>query len=435
MILKRMILVLLSTASLGLIATGCGASPSSTSPTATSSGPVTISFMEAMSSGTLSTTLQHLVAQFEASHKNIKVTLIPEPSYGVLQAKIEAAVAADNAPTIAQAYEDWAAGYAQSGAIVPLESFVHGPNGLTASQISDFWPDIWQDQIINGKQYMFPFNKSTFVMYYNANWLTKDHLPVPKTWSQFATVAEKVTVPAADTWGVSIDPGSTSEAANGTYLYVALIRAYGGHLMVNGKPDFDSKPAQEALQYIVNLYQNGALKLGTNYPGQAALGSQHSAFDLSTIASYYYNEEAIGGKFTLGVAPLPKGPAEEGNVLQGTNIVMFSSATPTQKNAAWTFMKWLDQPANTAYWASHTGYLPVRKSAIALMQNYYNTHPYQKIAAESLAYAREVPPVAGFSQAIGDLANAIQEATVGHESVSQALAQAEAQATQALANP
>ena len=433
MIAKKASVIALSTSLLGLVAAGCGSSPSSTSA-GTSSGHVTITFMEAMSSGTLSTTLTSLVSQFEKVHKNITVKVIPEPSYGVLQTKIEATVSANNAPTIAQAYEDWAAGYVKSGVITPLSSYANGPNGLTAAQKADFWPGIWQDQFLNDKLWMFPFNKSDFVMYYNQNWLTKDNLPVPTTWSQFATVAQRVTSSSANTWGVSIDPGSSSEAANGTYLYVSLIRAYGGHLMANGKPNFDSQAAQSALKYLVSLYHSGALKLGTNYPGQAALGSSHSPFDLSTIASYYYNQQAIGGKFTLGVAPFPKGPAGQGNVLQGTNIVMFSSATTAQKNAAWTFMKWLTEPQNTAYWATHTGYLPVRKSAVSLMQSYYNSHPYQKIAAQSLAYAREVPPIAGFSQAIGALANAIQEATVGHEAVGLALKQAQSQAVQDLAN-
>jgi ABC-type glycerol-3-phosphate transport system substrate-binding protein len=92
-------------------------------------------------------------------------------------------------------------------------------------------------------------------------------------------------------------------------------------------------------------------------------------------------------------------------------------------------MKWLSEPAQTAYWATHTGYLPVTKAALPLMTSYYNSHPYQKIAAESLAYARPTPPVAGMDQALGALANAIQAATIGHQSVATALATAESQAT------
>jgi multiple sugar transport system substrate-binding protein len=401
-------------------------------PTAAKTKPVTITFAEAMSSGTLKTTMQSLVAQFEKAYPGIKVSLLTESSYGVLNEKTEAMLAAKNPPTIAQAYEDWAAEYKAADAIVPLSSFVNGKNGLTKKETSDFWAPVWKDQFLNGKLYMWPFNKSDFVMYYNASWLKKEHQAVPATWAQFAKVAKAITSKAKDQWALSIDPGSTGEgAANGTYLYMALVEAWGGHLMQNGKPDFNSPQAKAALAYLKGLYQDGALKLGTSYPGQTAMGAEHGAFDLSTIASYYYDQSADGGKFAMGVAAMPKGPSGEGNILQGTNIVMFQRATRAQKNAAWTFMKWLTEPVNTAYWATHTGYLPVRKSAINFMKGYYQSHPYQKIAASSLAYAQETPPVAWFDQAAGDLGNAIQAAVTGTQSVASALNQAQAQALQA----
>lgn len=399
---------------------------------AASSGHVTISFMEAMSSGTLKTAMLQLVSNFEKTHKNITVNLIPEASYSVLEAKIEAAVAGDDAPTIAQVEEDWAAGYADSGVIVPLASYVNGPDGLTASQKADIWKGVWNDQFINGKMYMFPFNKSDYVMYYNDTWLKKDHLPVPTTWTQFASDLKAVTSSSKDTWGLSMDPGSATEGAeNGTYFYASIMQSYGGHLANSkGQPTFDTKPAREALQYLVNLWKSGAIKFGTDYPGQTAMGSEHSLFDMSTIASYYYNAAADSGKFTMDVAPFPKGPAGYGNSLAGTNISIFSSASTAQRKAAWTFMKWLAAPAQTAYWAETTGYLPVTKAALPLMKSYLASHPYQKIAAEQLQYATETPPEPGFDEAMGAFANAIQEATVGHESVATALKNAQAQAVQ-----
>ena len=432
---STMIKLSLSLAGVSLVASGCGQQPPSNS--ASGSGSVskttTISFMEVMSSGKLQTAMKSLTSQFEKSHPNIQVNLVPEPSYSVLETKIEAVVAAGDPPTMAQAYESWANGYAQAGAIIPLTSFVSGKDGISASAQKDFWPQLWQDQFLpDGKMWMLPFNKSDFVMYYNQNMLTAQHLSVPTTWTQFSEVCQHLTNTAQNHWGVSIDPGSASGASNGTYLYVALIRAFGGHLMQNGKPDFNSPQAQQAMQYLLHLYQSGALKLGTNYPGQTALGAGHSGFDLSTIASYYYNEQAIGGKFKMGVAALPQGPAGQGNVMQGTNLVIFSKATPTQQQAAWTFMKWLTEPQQTAYWASHTGYLPVRQSAIPLMSSYYATHPYQKIAADALAEAKPTPPYVGMDQAIAALGNALQAVLTDHTPIPVALSKAQTQAEAAL---
>jgi multiple sugar transport system substrate-binding protein len=396
---------------------------------------VTITFMEAMSSGTLVKAMQALTQQFNRSHPGITVELIPEPSYSVLAEKEQAAIAAGNPPTIGQAYEDWAATYAASKAIVPLTGFVNGKNGVSAAYKADMWPEIWRDQFLpDGKMWMWPFNKSDFVMYYNATWLQQLKANPPKTWSQLGALAETVTNKSKGTWGLSMDPGGTSGPANGTYVYVALLRAFGGHLMQHGRIAWASPAGVKAMEFLKTLYDKGALQLGTNYPGQTALDAGHTLFDLSTIASYYYIATGKSGNFTVGTAPFPAGPAGEGNVLQGTNIVMFARSTAAQKEAAWTFMKWLTEPAQTAYWATHTGYLPVVRSALHLMKGYYATHPYQKIAAESLAYARPVPPVPGFEQATGILGEAIQEVLTQNVPPMTALKQAAQQGQQALAS-
>ncbi|MGH3000451.1 MAG: extracellular solute-binding protein, partial [Gaiellaceae bacterium] len=107
---------------------------------------VTISFMEAMSSGTQLPTLNDLTKNFESTHPGITVNLIAEPNYGVLQQKEEAAVAAGNPPTIGQAYENWAAAFADSKAIIPLTSYVSNKKtGVTPAAQKQFWTGVWKD--------------------------------------------------------------------------------------------------------------------------------------------------------------------------------------------------------------------------------------------------------------------------------------------------
>jgi multiple sugar transport system substrate-binding protein len=393
---------------------------------------VTITFTEAMVSGTQKPALEHLVQLFEKLHPNVTIKLIPEPNYGQLYTKTLAMVAAGDPPTLAQAYESWAERYAQAGAIVPLTSFIQGPHGLSQAQLDSLWPALREDmKLPDGQIWMMPFNKSDFVMYYNADWLARLKLPVPTTWAQFAQEALKVTSSQNHTWGVSIDPGTKSDPANGTFLFVSMLRAYGGHLIEHGKIAWDSKAGVEALSLLLNLYHKGALQLGKNYPGQQALGAERAPFDLSTVASLPYNLASVGGKFTMKIAALPRGPAGPGNVMQGTNLVLFAQATPAQKLAAWEFMKFLIQPAQTAYWAEQTGYLPVTRAAFPLMKAYLATHHYQEIAAESLAYARPTPAVSQGEEIMGILAQALERAFLSNVSPQQALSQA-AQEAQSL---
>ena len=375
--------------------------------TARKNATVSISFMEAMASGTQKPSLDLLTSRFERENPNIKVTLIAEPNYGVLQQKEQAAVAAGNPPTIGQAYENWAAAFAQAKAIVPLDGYVHGKNGITAAQQSAIWKGVWKDLFLpDGKIWMWPFNKSDYVMYYNADKLQKAGLAVPKTWVQFATVAKALT--KNGNWAWSTDTGTLAAPADGTIVMLAMIHAFGGDWIKDGKPTLNTTAAIKALGYLADLKKSGALQIGTNYPGETALGAQRSAFDLSTIAGYPYELAADGGKFSMKVAALPTGRNGEGNSLQGTNIVIFSKASPAQRAAAWQYMKFLSEPRQTAYWAERTGYLPVTKAALPVMKRYIATHPYQQVASQSLNVARGNPPYAWWTTAVGQLATAMQ---------------------------
>jgi len=163
--------------------------------TATHKDTVNISFMEAMASGTQKPSLDLLTKRFERLHPNINVTLIAEPNYGILLQKEQAAVAAGQPPTIGQAYENWAASFANSKAIIPLTGYVNNKQiGVKPADQKQIWKGVWKDLFLpDGKIWMWPFNKSDYVMYYNADKLAKAGLQVPKTWVQFATVAKALT--------------------------------------------------------------------------------------------------------------------------------------------------------------------------------------------------------------------------------------------------
>ena len=390
---------------------------------------VNITFMEAMASGTQKPALDLLTKRFEKQNPNINVTLIAEPNYGVLLQKEQASVAAGQPPTIGQAYENWAAAFADAKAIVPIGGYVNSRTvGVKPKDQKAIWKGVWKDLFLpDGKIWMWPFNKSDYVMYYNADKLASAGQPVPKTWVQFATVAKALT--KNGNWAWSTDTGTPAAPADGTIVMLALIKANGGSWIdANNKPTLDTKAAIKALGYLADLKKSGALQLGTNYPGETALGANRSAFDLSTIAGYPYELAADGGKFSMKVAALPSGRNGQGNAMAGTNIVIFSKASNAQRVAAWKFMKFLSEPRQTAYWAEATGYLPVTREALPIMKKYIASHPYQQIAAQSLQVARGNPPFAWWTEAEGALTTAMQQVLVNGGDPAHALAAAQQKA-------
>ncbi|MGH3000564.1 MAG: extracellular solute-binding protein, partial [Gaiellaceae bacterium] len=297
---------------------------------------------------------------------------------------------------------------ADSKAIIPLTSYVSNKKtGVTPAAQKQFWTGVWKDLYLpDGKIWMWPFNKSDYVVFYNADRLKAAGLAVPKTWVQYAADEKKLTT--SGDWGESLDTGTLSAAANGTFEYLSIVRAFGGTWIKNGKPNLDSKAAVKALEFLDALKINGAVQIGTNYPEQTALGAARSEFAISSIAGYPYMLAEVGGKFNMQVMAMPSGPNGQGNAMAGTNIVIFSKASAAQRAAAWEFMKYLSSPHATAYWAMKTGYLPVTKSALVYMKSYIASHPYQQIAAEALQTAGGSPPYAWWTQAEGYVSEAMQ---------------------------
>lgn len=413
------------TAAAAIALTACsssGGGDSKPTGSAAANAPVTISFMEAMASGSQKPALEHLVSQFHAAHPNVTVNLVPEPDYGTLRTKETAAVAAHNPPTIGQAYPDWAATFSDSGAIVPLSTFQD-----TGNELSSFYAGIKKDLYLgDGKLWMWPFNKSVIVAFYNTKLLNGQKFPT--TWDQFATVAKSL---PKGTVGLAIDPGTEASPQGGTSLFETMASAWGTPVYKDdGTPQFDTPASEAALQYLVDLKNSGGLAIGTNYPGQTSLGAGKGLADISSVASYPYDLQAAGGKFTMGTAAIPAGPKGSANALAGTNVVMFAKASAAEQQAAWQFMQFLDEPEQQAYWALNSGYLPVTSKALPIMQGQgmATKTPYMSAAVSQLDVATDEPPYGWVTETDGDLANGLQSALSGHSSPKDALKTAQSAA-------
>ena len=383
-------------AALALSASACaggGSSPAASAtgaavtPQPTVTGPVTITYDEVDSSGTLKTTLASIVASFEKANPDITVQLDPYSGYSSLQTAETAKLASHTAPTMAEAYESWAATYAANNSIVPISTLAGTAN---PAELDTFYTAVKNDLYLpDGKLWMWPIGKSVQVFFYNQNLFTSDKLTAPTTWTDFATVAK-----AASTGGVTAM--TVNPTADGETLLEILTAANGSSLFDSkGNPQFTNPTALAAAQYILALKSSGALAVGPStpdsYPGETAMLGQKGMFDLSSTAGYYYEQSK---KFTTGTMALPSGSAGTATEMAGANVVVYSSATEQQQAAAWTFLQYLASPTEQAIWAAGTGYLPVTAQALTdpAMSTFVSQNPYVTAAANSLSTAFVDPP-------------------------------------------
>ena len=220
-----MIAMLLLTACGGSSNSSSGNNSSSTTPgVLSSSKKYTVNFWDAFGSGANKTAVANLTKQYMQKNPNVTVNVQAFDSYATLKTKITAAIAAGKPPAISQVYEEWAQQFQQSNAIVSLQPFISGKNGLT--DLSDFYPSLIKDGQLNGTQYMLPFNKSDIVLYYNSDALKAAGVNPPTTIDEMMSDLTKVTKPDGSQWGLSYTP-------DGRFFTKVSVAPISSPLMVN----------------------------------------------------------------------------------------------------------------------------------------------------------------------------------------------------------
>ncbi len=379
--------------------------------------PVEVSFWNAMNYKQ-GDTLNALIKEFNATHPRVEIKGTSFSSYRPLQQKTIAAIAAGNPPVLTQAYENWVAQYITGGYLIPMEKFVYGPEGLLKKDREDFFKNMWDDGYLpDGKLWMLPFNKSNIVMYYNVDMLKKNGISAPpKTWDEFEEDCKILTKSDGSQWGVSYTPSVD--------LWYARVYEYGGQVLskdyrkvvVDQVPSADKPGALIALEKFNDLVKNGEMHITTRYSYQTDFGNQRCAFIFASVASYYYINKAVGGKFKFAEAPIPAGPAGQHSVMYGTNVVIFgTNSSVEQQNGAWKFVKWFTSPRQTARWSIGSGYLPVRKSALQLpiLKNFLAEHPDLKAGYVQLPNCLVEPPISAWNPSRRDIAAELEKIYLG----------------------
>ena len=74
-------------------------------------------------------------------------------------------------------------------------------------------------------------------------------------------------------------------------------------------------------------------------------------------------------------------------------FVMPKGAPRPAQEAAFAFLRWMMAPAQANAWATRTGYIPVSRAGIKLLEEsgYYREHPNDRVAIDQLAFASSWP--------------------------------------------
>ncbi len=333
---------------------------------------------------------EEYAAQFTALNPNITINVVYQGSYTDNRNIIQTQLSAGAGPDVAVMLATDLLSFIEAGTIVPASQFV------AEEADGDAWvADFFDAFLLNssdeeGQLWSVPFQRSTPILYYNADLFAEAGIDVPRNRDELLAAAQALTTPErAGLWFPS--------EGFPIWLFSAFQIA-GGEPLVRERFDqvfFNTEATASGLQYILDLSRvhgvmpEGALSWGNGpsiFTSGGAAMLAHTTGSLTRIL----NE----APFTVGTAFLPFGPAGEdgtgyGAPTGGGNLYIFANSSPAEQAAAWEWVKFLSSPEIQADWTARTGYIAARESAwqtdrlMALVEE----KPQYASARDQLAFA------------------------------------------------
>jgi len=365
--------------------------------------------------------LREIIRDYNASGPAIRVKEEFLGDYDTIYRKTLTSLMAGRPPDLAVAYESMVAEYMRYDAVVDLTPYLE-----EEARVSDIKEDIYpvflesnRFQAFGGKLLSMPFTKSVLMLYYNVDMLEKiGRTTPPATWDEFLDACRKI----------KQQTGRSAYAfSRDASTFDAFVFSFGGEVYdpKSRRPLFDQAETLDVLKLHRDLFEAGLAHevAYLTYDDRNDFAQARAAFFIRSSTSRPYVAELVKDKFRWDMAVIPRSKRlkQPRTVLFGANICMFKS-NPARQKAAWNFIKYFISKEVTAKWSAHTGYLPVRKSALATatIKSFLTRHVANCRAIDAIIYARPEPNVRGWQEVRSVIERAISQVITGRSSPEQA---------------
>ena len=360
--------------------------------------PITIEMWHYMNGGQAEA-LNSIIEDFNATNdKGITVNAISQGSIGDLNKKVISAAQSNSLPAIINVYPDLATGLIEDNKLVDLALFINDENVGMADEMDDFVDTFIEEtsQWGEGKIYGLPMTKSTEVLYVNKNMLeslgyTLDDLE-DLTLEKLAEISNKA-VTELGVAGFGFDSSSNA--------FISSLKMDGPDFVEsNGTINVDNEWVREYMDFFQPQARIGAFRVAgeDKFLSNPFVNQKMLCYQGSSAGYAYLNND---GAFEIAVVEVPVFQGKDKAVMQqGASLFVTNNVSAEAQYAAYEFVKFATNAENTAKFATATGYLPVRKSAIEteVVKNILNdeTSLYSKVynvAQKSLDYAYYTPAI------------------------------------------
>ena len=298
--------------------------------------------------------VREFIPDFEREHPGIRVEVQQLP-WSAAHQKLLTAYAGGSLPDVAQLGNTWLPEFVAIRAVDPVQASV--------VDAGDYFPGIWQTNVIDQTAYGVPWYVDTRILFYRRDLLAEAGFAAPPTtWPEWIEMLRAIKKRAGpDRYGVLLP-------LNEHQPLVALALQQEAPLLRDGdsRGNFRSDDFKRALRFYREMFDDGFAP---------ATGASQLSNVWNEFARGYFTF-CITGPWSIGLfkrrlpanlqeswmtAPLPGRDGPSYSIAGGASLVVFSSSP--RKQAAWKLVQFLSRPDIQLRFHSHTGDLPPRRSA------------------------------------------------------------------------
>lgn len=336
------------------------------------------------------------VRRFEEQHPDIRILGL-ERRYS--PEEFITVMAGGKGPDVVKVWAGNIHTLASLGFLAPVDEYVS-----TWSQKDFIKPVLWESVGLGGRLYGVPADTYFLFLLYRKDLFARaglDPARPPATWDEMASFARSLTDRSRGRYGIGLVPK--------TWYFQDFVWQAGGEMVrldAKGRPRaaFQEAPAVQALQFWRdlrwkhNVLQPNVLAREDELLHLFALGQVAMIFGVGNdlpplLARYRMDPDSVG------IAPLPAGPAGRAAHLGGQVYVLNTTSNRERRDAAWKFIEFELSPANQLWKWNRMNELgmPIFPGAFSSATELANL-PQFAMVQDALQTARIAPHVNGWPQ-------------------------------------
>lgn len=330
--------------------------------------------------GTEAEYVTSLVPEFEKDNPGIKIDVQQIP-WNAAQEKLVTAFASDNTPDICQLGNTWVPQFSSLDAIIPLDNFI---NNSKIVHKENYFPGIWDTNIIDTMVYGIPWYIDTRVMFYRKDVFEKaGYKEPPKSWIELYDLCKKIKAlhPGQDKYAIYLPTNEWN-----AFIIFALENQATLLKDNNSRGNFNSDKFKEAFTFLTKFHKEGLAPLGISQVTNVYQAFVEEYFSIYISGPWNINEYKkwmtgdLADKWSTAPMPSKTGERYPGvSLAGGSSLVIFKNSK--HKDEAWKFIEFLSQTSTQLEFYRLLYNLPAVKDAwkdTSLTNNRYTKAFYEQ---------------------------------------------------------